>query len=76
MKEEFNEEIELLNEIYSDMVDALMHKPTVEDIEKSRIYTENLLSFLNKWIIEIKNVKNSLEARQPVKDITADNRPA
>ncbi len=76
MENNYKKEIEVLDEVYSSLVDAIMNKPKLEDYEQSRIYTENLIAHLNKWVIDIKNVKNMLEDREPIQDITADNRPA
>ena len=76
MNNEFENEIQILNDVYSDLIDAIEHKPATQNFEQSRIYTENLISYLNKWVLDIKNVKNLLENREPVKDLTADNRPA
>ncbi len=76
MENNFKDELNILNDVYSELIDAIENKPEIEDYEKSRIYTENLISHLNKWVIDVKNVRNLLEKREPVKDITADNRPA
>lgn len=76
MSRDFKKEIDLLDETYTDVVEAIMNKPEVEDYERSRIYFENVVAHMNNWIENIKEVKNSLEKREPVKDLTADNRPA
>ncbi|MAT59701.1 MAG: hypothetical protein K8F60_11355 [Melioribacteraceae bacterium] len=76
MSRDFKKEIDLLDETYTDIVEAIMNKPEVEDYERSRIYFENVVAHMNNWIENIKEVKNSLEKREPVKDLTADNRPA
>lgn len=73
---DFNEEIKIIDEIYSDLVEAIMNKPEVEDYEKSRLYFENVASRMNYWVSELKQVKNLLESREPLEDLTADNRPA
>ncbi|HET55998.1 MAG TPA: hypothetical protein ENN33_12395 [Ignavibacteria bacterium] len=76
MENNFKDELDILNDVYSELIDAIENKPEVQDYEKSRIYTENLISYLNKWVVDVKNVRNLLEKREPIKDITADNRPA
>lgn len=76
MENNFKDELNILNDVYSELIDAIENKPEVQDYEKSRIYTENLISYLNKWVLDVKNVRNLLEKREPIKDITADNRPA
>ncbi len=76
MASNYQREIELLDETYTDIVDAILNKPEVEDYEKSRIYFENVVAHMNQWVEKIKEVKNILESKEPVKDITADNRPA
>ena len=76
MSRDFKKEIDLLDETYTDIIEAIMNKPEVEDYERSRIYFENVVAHMNNWIENIKEVKNSLEKREPVKDLTADNRPA
>lgn len=76
MENNFKDELDILNDVYSELIDAIENKPEVQDYEKSRIYTENLISYLNKWVVDVKNVRNLLEKRGPIKDITADNRPA
>lgn len=74
MSGKFQNEVEALNDVYSEIIDAIENKPDTSDYEKSRIYFENVLSYMNKWAMEINKVKNNLE--EPVKDLTADNRPA
>ncbi len=76
MEHNFKDELNILNDVHSELIDAIENKPETQDYEKSRIYTENLISYLNKWVVDVKNVRNLLEKREPVKDITADNRPA
>ena len=74
MSEKFRKEIKSLNDVYSGIVDAIENSPDTSAYEEMRIYFENVLSHMNKWAMEINKVKNSLE--EPVKDLTADNRPA
>ena len=76
MANQYQKEIELLDETYNDIVEAIMNKPEVEDYEKSRIYFENVVVHMNQWVETIRNVKNNLEQKEPIKNLSADNRPA
>ncbi|PKL90105.1 MAG: hypothetical protein CVV23_01815 [Ignavibacteriae bacterium HGW-Ignavibacteriae-2] len=76
MPKEFEKEIEKLDEVYSEMVEAIMNKPESQDYEISRIYFENVAARLNNWVAVVKEVKYELEKRQPLGDLSADNRPA
>ena len=76
MGKEFENEIKLLDEVYSEMVEAIMNKPELQDYEVSRIYYENVSARLNKWVTHVKDVKNKLEKQESLGDLTADNRPA
>ncbi|MCF8267122.1 MAG: hypothetical protein K9I69_03490 [Ignavibacteriales bacterium] len=68
-------EIKKLNAIYSEMVEAIVNKPGTDDYERARIYFENVVTRMNGWAIDIKDVIQELE-NQPLGDMTADNRPA
>ena len=57
MSRDFKKEIDLLDETYTDIVEAIMNKPEVEDYERSRIYFENVVAHMNNWIENIKEVK-------------------
>ncbi len=76
MGKEFENEIKLLDEVYSEMLEAIMNKPELQDYEVSRIYYENVSARLNKWVTHVKDVKNKLEKQESLGDLTADNRPA
>lgn len=76
MSDNFKKEVEILDDLYSEIVEAITNKPEVQDYEKSRIYFENLAARLNGWAHIVKDLKKQLQGREPVKDITADNRPA
>ena len=40
LKENYSKEIKLLDEIYSELVEAIMNKPESSDYETSKIYFE------------------------------------
>jgi hypothetical protein len=76
MDNDFNKEIKMLEEIYSELVEAIMNKPESQDYEKSKIYFENAAARMNKWANVVKDVKKLLESRTSAKDLSAENRPA
>jgi hypothetical protein len=76
MDEDFNKEIKLLEEIYSELVEAIMNKPESQDYEKSKIYFENAAARMNKWANVVNDVKKLLESRTSPRDLSAENRPA
>ncbi len=76
MKMNFEKEIKSLDEVYTEMVDAILNRPDSEDFEASRVYFGNVSARLNKWVDNIKDVKTLLENKEPAQDLTADNRPA
>lgn len=76
MECQFEKEKKMLEEVYSEIVEAILHKPEADDYELSRIYFENVAARMNKWADYVNKVKGILETKEPVKDITADNRPA
>ncbi len=73
---DFNAEIKSLDEVYTEVVEAIMHKPESQDVEQSRIYFENVSARMNHWASVLKDVKSKLEEREDTPDLTADNRPA
>ncbi len=76
MECKFEQEKKMLEEVYSEIIEAILNKPETEDYELSRIYFENVAARMNKWADYVNKVKSKLEEKEPVKDITADNRPA
>lgn len=76
MADTFKVEIEKIDDVYNEIVEAVLNKPETQDYEKARIYYENVAARMNQWALDLKDVKKSLEAKEPIKDITADNRPA
>jgi hypothetical protein len=61
-KMDFEKEIEILDKIYVDMVDAVHNKPNPNDIESMRLYLDNIYSVLNATGLRAKEVKNMLLA--------------
>ncbi|MFH0736651.1 MAG: hypothetical protein V1773_00880 [bacterium] len=76
MLNNFEQEKKMLDEIYSEMIEAILNKPETDDYELSRIYFENAAARMNKWAEYVNKVKSLLEKREPTKDLSADNRPA
>ncbi len=76
MADNFESEIKKIDDVYSDIVAALLNKPEAQDYETSRIYFENVAAKMNQWASDLKDVKKMLESREPLRDLTADNRPA
>ena len=72
----FKEEQKILDEVYSEIVDAIMNKPGTENYEEARIYFENAAARMNKWANDIKKVQSKLQNREETEDLSADNRPA
>lgn len=76
MNEKFTVEIKILETVYSELIEAILNKPESQDYEFSRIYFENVTARMNNWAAMVNKVKTGLEKRVPVRDLTADNRPA
>ena len=76
MQENYREEIKMLETVYSELIEAILNKPDTADYEISRIYFENVAARMNHWALLVNKIKAALENRMPVKDLTADNRPA
>lgn len=76
MSANFSEEIKLLDKVYSEIIEAIVNKPDLQNYELSRLYFENVTAHMNNWAALVNKAKVSLESRIPPKDITADNRPA
>lgn len=54
MNDLFEKEINAVNEVYSEMVEAILNKPETQDYEKSRIYFENVAARMNHWAGRLK----------------------
>jgi len=73
---DYQQEILILETIFSEIVETLNNKPKASDYEASRIYFENTGAIMNKWAIGVNQVKKLLQERMPTEDLTAENRPA
>jgi len=60
----FNKEIEFLDLIYSDMLEALHQKPDENDMEAMRLYVDNIWSVFNRTVFRVTEIKNSLQKNQ------------
>lgn len=76
MDPKFTDEIKTLGKVYSEIVEAIVNKPDLHNLELSRIYFENVAAHMNNWAALINKTKVSLESRIPPQNLTADNRPA
>lgn len=56
----FEKEIEVLDQIFNDMVEAVHLKPDGNDIEELRLYVDNTYTVLNTTAIRVKEIKNQL----------------
>jgi hypothetical protein len=59
-KFQFEDEIKILNSIYSDMLEAIQHKPNDNDLESLRLYADNVYVLLNRTVLSVQEIKNSL----------------
>ncbi len=59
-KFKFEKEIEVLDQIFNDMVEAIHMKPDGNDIEELRLYVDNTYSVLNSTALRAKELKNQL----------------
>jgi len=55
-----NKDIEILDTVYSDMVEAIHLKPQGNELEELRLYVDNLYTMLNRTVFRIQEVKNSI----------------
>lgn len=56
----FEKEIEVLDQIFNDMVEAVHLKPDGNDIEELRLYVDNTYTVLNTTALRVKEIKNQL----------------
>lgn len=57
----FDEEIQFLNLIYSDMIEAIHQKPDENDIEAIRLYLDNIWGVFNRTVFRVTEIKNNLQ---------------
>ncbi len=60
----FNSEIQFLDLIYSDMIEAIHQKPDENDIEAMRLYMDNIWGVFNRTVFRVTEIKNSLQKNQ------------
>ncbi|MFN3873769.1 MAG: hypothetical protein ACK4R9_12290 [Ignavibacterium sp.] len=71
----FTHEINLLDKIYEDMIEATHKEPDMNDIESMRLFIENSFRIFNRTIFRVVEVKNSLTENQKL-DSSTWNPPA
>jgi len=59
-EQNFKKEISLLDQIYSDMLEASHNEPDLNDVESMRLYIENSFRVFNRTIFRVNEIKNSL----------------
>jgi len=74
-KENFQNEIRLLDQIYEDMIEATHNEPDLNDIESMRLFVENSFRIFNRTIFRVVEVKNSL-SKNDKPDLSTWNPPA
>ena len=60
----FDKEIQFLDLIYSDMIEAIHQKPDENDIEAMRLYMDNIWGVFNRTVFRVTEIKNSLQKNQ------------
>ncbi len=73
--QKFTKEINLLDQIYEDMIEATHNEPDMNDIESMRLFIENSFRIFNRTIFRVVEVKNSLTENQKL-DSSTWNPPA
>ncbi|HMN18749.1 MAG: hypothetical protein HND40_01125 [Ignavibacteriota bacterium] len=68
--ENFENEIKLMDLIYTDMIEALHQRPDENDIEAIRLYIDNIRGVFNRTIFRITEIKNNLQKDQKLKHET------
>jgi hypothetical protein len=63
-KMNFDDEIILLDIIYSEMIEALHNKPDENDVEAMRLFFDNVWGVFNRTIFRVTEIKNNLQADQ------------
>jgi hypothetical protein len=57
----FEKEIKMLDQVYTDMVEAIHQKPSNLNVEEMRLYLDNIYVVLNRTVFRVQEVKNDLE---------------
>ncbi|MCA0390011.1 MAG: hypothetical protein LCH52_16095 [Bacteroidetes bacterium] len=57
----FEKEVEVLDLIFQDMVEAIHLKPDGNDIEDLRLYVDNIYATLNTTALRVNEIKKQLE---------------
>jgi len=65
-----DDEIILLDTIYSDMIEALLNKPDENDIEAMRLFFDNVWGIFNRTIFRVTEIKNALQKDQKISQDT------
>lgn len=60
----FDKEIQFLDLIYSDMIEAIHQKPDENDIEAMRLYMDNIWGVFNRTVFRVTEIKNNLQKEQ------------
>lgn len=76
MTKKFETEVKILDEVYTEVVEAITNAPDASDFEASRLYFENAKARMNDWARKLVKVKDELQSKEDIQDLTADNRPA
>ncbi|HRI47521.1 MAG: hypothetical protein KF721_11585 [Ignavibacteriaceae bacterium] len=61
-KFKFEEELKLLDAIYTDMLEAIEHKPSTHSLENLILYTDNVYVLLNRTALRVQEIKKAIEA--------------
>jgi hypothetical protein len=66
----FENEIKLLDLIYTDMLESIHQKPNENDIEAMRLYMDNIWGVFNRTVFRVTEIKNSLQKEKNFKHET------
>ncbi|MDT3694810.1 MAG: hypothetical protein ROY99_00375 [Ignavibacterium sp.] len=70
LTDNFENEIKLLDMIYTDMIEALHQRPDENDIEAIRLYIDNIRGVFNRTVFRVTEIKNNLQKDQKLKHET------
>ncbi len=60
----FDKQIKLLDQIYSDMIESVHQKPSNNNVEDMRLYLDNVFVILNRTVFRVQEIKNDLEQQK------------